>query len=63
MVEVTHTVVPPKPFTLAQVLALTRIAVDYHRLGYGPYSEFDADTMVHLMDQLGYALDNLETKT
>jgi hypothetical protein len=43
---------------LEAVLALAQKAVAYHRLGYGPNSlDFDADTMLALLDDLGEATD------
>jgi hypothetical protein len=41
-----------------QIIAQARIAVAYHRLGYG--SEFDADVMIRLMDQLGEIVDQFD---
>ena len=32
-------------------------AVDYHRLGYDSASDFDANTMIAIMDELGVILD------
>jgi len=41
---------------MAAILKAAADAVDYHRLGYGN-GDFDANTMLALMDRLGALLD------
>lgn len=48
------------PTTAEKVIAQARIAAEYHRLGYKSTTEFDADVMVRLMDQLGELVDELD---
>ena len=50
---------PPLSLT-EQIIAHARIAVEYHRIGYRPNSEFDADVMIRLMDQLGEIVDRFD---
>lgn len=49
------------PSPAEKVIAQARIAAEYHRLGYRNTTEFDANVMVRLMDQLGEMVDELDT--
>lgn len=50
------------PTPAEKVIAQARIAAEYHRLGYRSTTEFDANVMVRLMDQLGELVDDLDAQ-